>query len=137
METRTLAAALKFYCGEELGENAHDSLHDTVATVNVFIGQLEMYPELAEMDINEISEFCKYDDRVDFAGKIVRDDDGDYCFNFGQHKGKKLNESEETIKYCDWMLRNDFTHNTKMWVQKALGRLPDESTGELNFESEQ
>lgn len=136
METRTLTSALKFYCGEELGEDAHDSYNDTLATVNVFIGQLEMYEDLAKMDINEISEFCKYDDRVDFAGKIVKDEDGDYVFNFGQHKGRKLTESEETRKYCEWILRNDFTHNTKMWVQKALGIIPDESNGELNFEAE-
>ncbi len=132
MEERTLTAALKFYCNEELGADAHDSYHDTVATVSVFIAQLERYPQLAQMSIDEIAEFCKYDDRVDFAGKISIDADNDYIFNFGQHKGKKVKDEP---KYANWMLANDFTHNTKMYVQKALGILKsDESNDELKFD---
>jgi len=132
-EERTLIRALKFYCNEEL-EGAHNSLNDTLATVNVFIGQLEMYPDIAQMNIDEIVEYCKYDDRVDFAGKIGRDADGDYTFNFGQHKGKKINADDETAKYAKWMLANDFTQNTKMYVQKALGLLEDDAPkSELQF----
>lgn len=132
METRTLTAALKFYCGEELGEDAHDAYNDTLATVNVFIGQLEMYPELADMNVSEISEFCKYDDRVDFAGRISIDSNGDYIFNFGKNKGQKVKDDE---KYARWMLSSDFTHNTKYYVQKALGLIDDgTANGEINFE---
>ncbi len=130
-EERTLTAALKFYCGQELGEDAHNSDNDTVATLEVFISQLERYPDLAQMSVQELSEYCKYDDRVDFAGKICRDENGDYIFNFGQHKGKKLKDEE---KYAKWMLANDFTENTKIHVKKALGMIPDEKEQELNFD---
>ena len=40
MEPRTLKAALKFYCGQNL-ENAHDAMSDTKATAQVFWGQIE------------------------------------------------------------------------------------------------
>jgi DNA polymerase-3 subunit epsilon len=133
-ERRTLEAALMFYCGEELGDDAHDSYNDTVATLNVFIGQLEKYPDLAEMSIEEIAEFSKMDDRIDFAGRIALDDDGDYVFNFGKHKGTKVKDEES---YARWMLANDFTHNTKYFVKKALGMIDDGTTnGELNFDGQ-
>ena len=85
------------------------------------------------MDVKEISEFCKYDNRVDFAGKVTLDDDNDYTFNFGQHKGKKIKDEES---YAKWMLANDFTHNTKLYVQKAIGMIPDDR-GEIQFGEEE
>ncbi|MDP4185348.1 MAG: 3'-5' exonuclease, partial [Bacteroidota bacterium] len=42
MEKRTLAAALKFYCGKNL-EDAHSALADTRATYEVMQAQLDMY----------------------------------------------------------------------------------------------
>ena len=48
MEQRTLAAAYKFYCGEEM-KNAHDALYDTQATLDVFLAQLERYKETPEL----------------------------------------------------------------------------------------
>ncbi|MGB2470016.1 MAG: exonuclease domain-containing protein, partial [Flavobacteriales bacterium] len=44
MEQRTLRAAYDFYCGKEL-EGAHEALPDTLATVDVFLAQLERYKD--------------------------------------------------------------------------------------------
>lgn len=130
MEERTLTSALKFYCNEELGDDAHDSYNDTLATLNVFIGQIERYPDLANMSVEDISEFCKYDNRVDFAGKITMDDDGDYTFNFGEFKGQKIKEQP---KFANWVLGKDFPQNTKMYVKIALGLEKKESDNEIEF----
>ena len=45
MEQRTLSAALKFYCNEELVD-AHSAMADTRATFDVLMAQLERYDEL-------------------------------------------------------------------------------------------
>ena len=47
MEQRTLTAALKFYCDEELVD-AHSAMADTQAT-RCFVAQLERYDELEGM----------------------------------------------------------------------------------------
>ena len=45
MERRTLTAALRFYCGDDL-EGAHTAGADVLATMRVFGGQLDRYPDL-------------------------------------------------------------------------------------------
>ena len=49
MEPRTLKAALKFYCDQEL-EDAHDALADVRATIDVFKGQLQRYQGVDYID---------------------------------------------------------------------------------------
>ena len=45
MEARTLSAALKFYCEEEL-KDAHSAQADTKATHDVLLAQLDRYNDL-------------------------------------------------------------------------------------------
>ena len=87
MEQRTLAAAYKFYCGKTL-ENAHSAGADTRATYEVLQAQLDRYPELPN-DVAALSEFSSFNRNVDFAGKMVYDENGCEVFNFGKYKGKK------------------------------------------------
>lgn len=119
MEQRTLEAAYKYYCGKEL-EDAHTSHADTQATYEVFIKQLERYSELHGMNIDELSKFCQTDNRADMAGKVIIDENGDYLYNFGKHKGQKVIENPD---YADWMLNSDFPSNTKVVLRKILEKL--------------
>jgi len=71
-EERTLAAAVKFYCGHE-HKSAHTSDGDVLATSEVFDAQLVRYEDLSLMTRKELADFSHFDDRIDLAGKIVRD----------------------------------------------------------------
>jgi DNA polymerase-3 subunit epsilon len=115
-EKRDLSSALKFYCGKEL-ENAHDANADNTATVEVFFAQLEKYDELKGKTLNEISKIGKNEDWVDFQGRIVRDAEGDYCWNFGKAKGKKI---KFEMGFGDWVLTNNFPQSFKNIVIKIL-----------------
>lgn len=116
MEERTLSGAYKFYCGKVL-EDAHSSDADTLATYEVFVEQLEKYDILKGKSIEELSDFCKLDNRVDLAGKIIKNDNGDYLYNFGKHKDQKIIDNPS---YAEWMLSGDFSGNTKSILKKVL-----------------
>lgn len=140
MERRNLAAAYKFYCGRKMEDDfeAHRADQDTEATWRVLQGQLDMYaPEnqseedrVLHNDMEELAEFSKMNDFVDFAGRIVWEDMKDQegkvlldatgkvrryeIFNFGKYKGWDVAEVlRKDPGYYSWMLASDFTYNTK------------------------
>jgi len=116
-ESRDLKAATMFYCNREL-EDAHSSDADTIACKDIFLAQLERYDEIQDKTVDEIMNFSKMDNRVDFAGKIIVDDDGDYVYNFGKSKGNKMRND---TGFGEWMLKQTFiTKNTKSVVRKIL-----------------
>lgn len=117
-EPRTLEAAYKFYCGKEL-ENAHSAEADTIATYEVLKSQLEHYPDL-ENDIVFLSkEYSSFNNNVDFAGRIVFDENGIEIFNFGKHKGKSVTQVlRDEPSYYSWMMDGDFPLNTKQMLTK-------------------
>lgn len=112
MEKRTLEAAYKFYCKKEL-EGAHGAEADTVATFEVLKAQLDRYPEL-ENNIDFLAEFSTHNQNVDFAGRIIYDENGVEVFNFGKHKGKSVVEIfQKESSYYAWMMNGDFPLYTK------------------------
>lgn len=140
MERRNLAAAYKFYCGRKMEDDfeAHRADQDTEATWRVLQGQLDMYaPEnqseedrVLNNDMEELAEFSKMNDFVDFAGRIVWEDMKDQegkvlldatgkvrrheVFNFGKYKGWDVAEVlRKDPGYYSWMLASDFIYNTK------------------------
>ena len=140
MERRNLAAAYKFYCGRKMEEDfvAHRADQDTEATWRVLQGEVAMYaPEnqseedrILNNDMDELAEFSRMNDFVDFAGRIVWEDmkgkDGKTLleatgkarkhevFNFGKYKGWDVAEVlHKDPGYYSWMLASDFTYNTK------------------------
>ncbi|MDE7356796.1 MAG: 3'-5' exonuclease [Rikenellaceae bacterium] len=117
MEQRTLVAAYKFYCDKELTE-AHSAAADTMATYEVLKAQLDRYPDLKN-DVAFLSEFSSHTRNVDFAGRIVYDDNGVEVFNFGKHKGQGVAEvfaSEPS--YYNWIMDGDFPAYTKKIVTR-------------------
>lgn len=118
MEQRTLSAAYKFYCGKNL-EDAHTAEADTRATYEVLMAQLDRYPEDLQNDVNFLSDFSSFNKNVDFAGRMVYDDQGVEVFNFGKYKGMPVVEVlKRDPGYYGWILNSDFTLNTKAMLTK-------------------
>ena len=117
MEQRTLSAAYKFYCEKSL-EDAHTAEADTRATYEVLKAQLDRYPDL-QNDIAFLAEYSSFTKNVDFAGRMVYDDNGVEVFNFGKYKGMSVAEVlKKDPGYYSWILNSDFTLNTKAVLTK-------------------
>lgn len=125
MEQRTLKAAYKFYCQEDL-VNAHAAEADVIATYKVLLGQLEMYKETefeskqgvksvpVVNDVDALHVFTNINKPVDFAGRMVYNDQEEVCFNFGKHKGKTAQQVfAAEPSYYAWMKNGDFPLYTK------------------------
>ncbi|WP_314080457.1 3'-5' exonuclease [Hoylesella pleuritidis] len=140
MERRNLAAAYKFYCGRKMEEDfeAHRADQDAEVTYRVLQGELSKYdPSQTEEadralpnDMDFLADFSKINDNVDFAGRIVwqnqKGKDGQplldeagntrkqEVFNFGKYKGWAVADVlHRDPGYYSWMLAGDFTNNTK------------------------
>ena len=118
MEQRTLGAAYKFYCDKNL-EDAHTAEADTRATYEVLKAQLDRYPEVLENDVKFLAEYSSYNKNVDFAGRIVYNEEGVEVFNFGKYKGMPVAEIlKKDSGYFGWLMQGDFTLNTKNVLTK-------------------
>ena len=118
MEQRTLSVAYKFYCNKNL-EDAHTAEADTRATYEVLKAQLDRYADILQNDINFLSEYSCHTKNVDFAGRIVYNDQGVEVFNFGKYKGIAVKEIlQKDPGYYSWILQGDFTLNTKNVLTK-------------------
>jgi DNA polymerase-3 subunit epsilon len=125
MEKRTLAAAFKFYCHQEL-DGAHGAMADTRATYDVLKAQLDVYQDAEYEDpqgrvgkpvVNDVEALCdfsSYDRNVDFVGRIVYDENGIEVFNFGKNKGIPVEKVlREQAGYYGWIINSEFPLYTK------------------------
>ena len=74
-------------------------------------------------DIEALHKFTNLNRTVDFAGRMVYDDKGNELFNFGKHKGKKV-EDVFGIEpsYYAWMMQGDFPLYTKRKLEEIYTR---------------
>ncbi len=113
LERRTLVAAYQFYCHKNL-EDAHSALADTRATYEVLCAQLDHYPDTLQNDIDFLADYSRMNRNVDFAGRIVMDDNNIETFNFGKYKGQSVAAVlRRDPSYFTWMMQGDFALNTK------------------------
>ncbi len=118
LESRTLIAAYKYYCGKNLAD-AHSAMADTQATYEVLKAQLDKYPDVLKNDVNFLSDYSSMNNNIDFAGRFVYAEDGTELVNFGKYKGKPVKEVLTTdTGYYGWMMRGNFTMNTKQVLTK-------------------
>ena len=118
MEQRTLSAAYKFYCKKSL-EDAHTAEADTRATYEVLQHQLDYYGDELKNDIAFLADYSAYNKNVDFAGRMVFDENGVEVFNFGKYKGQAVTEIlKKDSGYYSWIQNSDFTLNTKAMLTK-------------------
>lgn len=112
MEERTLSAALKFYCGQQL-ENAHSAEADVLATYEILKAQVQRYDEL-ENDIKFLANFSNRQKVADFAGFISFNENEEEVFTFGKYKGKTVKAVlNENPGYYSWIQNADFPLYTK------------------------
>lgn len=124
-EPRDLAAALRYYCGEN-HDNQHDALGDVLATIRVLDGQFRKYPELPA-DLDGLHEYCDPRDPawVDRTGRL-KWSKGEVVFNFGKFQGQSLRDAVvKDPNFITWLLRADFPEDTKQIVRAAVdGKFP-------------
>lgn len=74
-------------------------------------------------DVDALHEFTNLSKPVDFAGRIVYNEDGLETINFGKHKGRPIIEVfEQEPSYYAWMQNGDFPLYTKkvlenIWIR--------------------
>ncbi len=120
MEQRTLKAAYKFYCNKEI-INAHSAEADIKATYEVLLAQLDRYKDVefedkqgnksipVQNDVGALHAFTNMNKVVDFAGRMVYNENGEEVINFGKHKGRAVEQIFDTEpSYYAWMKKGDF-----------------------------
>ena len=82
-------------------------------------------------DIQKLAEFSKRNNNVDLAGRFVYNKNEIACFNFGKHKGKPVEQvlSEEP-SYYSWMMKGEFSINTKKVLENIKLQLLQKKFGE-------
>jgi DNA polymerase-3 subunit epsilon len=125
-EPRDLAAAVRKYCGRE-HDGAHGAGADAEAHAEVIFGELEMYPDLAAMPIEEVAAFSRHGEvrYADLAGKLYYDAEGFIVYNFGKSKG---------VRVCDdpgfgrWMLGKNFPGSTQDVLRAEFQRMAEDQS---------
>lgn len=133
MEQRTLRAAYKFYCDKDI-VNAHSAEADITATYHVLLAQIERYKDTefedkqgniskpVQNNVEALHTFTNMNKPVDFAGRMVFNEDNEEIFNFGKHKGKTVEQVFDTEpSYYAWMKQGDFP----LYTKKKLGEIWD------------
>lgn len=135
MEQRTLKAAYQFYCGKNI-ENAHSAEADIKATYEVLKAQIEKYENMdwedkkgviskpVQNNIDALHKFTNLNKPVDFAARMVYNEDGVEVINFGKHKGRAVEDVfQSEPSYYNWMLNGDFPLYTKRCLEKIWNRM--------------
>jgi DNA polymerase III subunit epsilon len=133
MEPRTLKAAHRFYCGEEMAD-AHDALADVKATISVLEGQLRKYkdadyedadgkvvPAPIVPDVQSLYRFTNDQPVIDVTQKLKLNAEGKIVFNFGKYDGQEVAQVFATDKnYYHWILEKEFSQQVKQLVKKIM-----------------
>ncbi len=130
MEQRTLRAAYKFYCDQDI-INAHSAEADIKATYHVLLAQIERYNgvdfedkqgKISQPVLNDVEAlhlFTNMNKPVDFAGRMVYNENNEEIFNFGKHKGKLVEQVfDAEPSYYAWMKQGDFPLYTKKKLEE-------------------
>ncbi|MBL7737076.1 MAG: 3'-5' exonuclease [Chitinophagaceae bacterium] len=121
MEQRTLSAAYRFYCNQELA-GAHSAEVDALATWEVLQSQVKRYAQLGNT-VESILACIGEENTVDFARRMVMEK-GVEVFNFGKHKGRPVTEVlKAEPQYYDWMMKGDFPLHTKQKLTEVFNRM--------------
>ncbi|MGB4401165.1 MAG: exonuclease domain-containing protein [Daejeonella sp.] len=134
MEQRTLRAAYQFYCGKVI-ENAHSAEADIKATYEVLLAQIGKYENQdwedkkgviskpVQNNIEALHKFTNLNKPVDFAARMVYNDEGVELINFGKHKGRAVEDVfQAEPSYYNWMQNGDFPLYTKRCLEKIWKR---------------
>jgi DNA polymerase-3 subunit epsilon len=117
-EPRDLAAAYRFYLGEELA-GAHGAHADAKAARAVLFAQLDRYPDLPEAS-DALDGRLRAERARRFPAKYERRGD-DLVLKFGKHSGRTLSDlAASEPDYLRWMLQKEFPSELHEAVRRAL-----------------
>ncbi|HMX41464.1 MAG TPA: 3'-5' exonuclease [Saprospiraceae bacterium] len=133
MEPRTLKAAYRFYCQQELTD-AHDALADVRATMDVLYGQIAMYegkdlleedgtvvPAPIRNDVQALYDFTNDLNFLDATQKLKVQMDGTVVFNFGKYAGQPVLEVlKKERNYGYWILEREFSSQVKQIIKGMM-----------------
>ena len=139
MEPRNLKAAYRFYCGKDL-ENAHSAEADTKGTYEVLLAQLDRYKEPSEYqqevlknDVDSLSKVGARPRTVDFAGRLMLNEDDEPTIAFGKYKGRTARDVwESDPSYFSWIENGDFTLDTKRQFARLKQQFQEEKKKALD-----
>lgn len=112
-EPQTLARALTFYTGRDLGNDAHSAVVDADAALDVLLGQATRY---GCEDIAALSKLQRDPDWVDEQGKL-KWVGTTAVLTFGKWAGRPLQQVDPT--YLRWMLGQEFPPEVKHILANA------------------
>ena len=132
MEPRNLSAAYKFFCGKDM-KDAHSAEADTLATVEIFEGEIKRYSQMAREDypediekwpetLDEFHTFCnqRMIDSIDPDGRF-KWKNGEAVVAFGKNAGTSLRRiAIDNPHFLRWILRSDFSVEVKNIASDAL-----------------
>ena len=132
MEPRNLSAAYKFFCGKDM-KDAHSAEADTLATVEIFEGEIKRYSQMAREDypediekwpetLDEFHTFCnqRMIDSIDPDGRF-KWKNGEAVVAFGKNAGTSLRRiAIDNPDFLRWILRSDFSVEVKNIASDAL-----------------
>lgn len=121
-EQRTLTAAVQKFCGRQHVE-AHSAAADAEASLDVLFGELQAYPDLQMLTPKELADWCGQDKLVDYAGILERREDGEIVFTHKKVKGIPVKADPG---YANWILRSQFSSDTKRHIRKILQEMNNE-----------
>lgn len=107
----TLAGAASYFLNEDYTDG-HRAESDARVTARVLIQQLETVT-----DVEAIVEKASAN-MVDWAGKLLKREDGVEIFNIGKVKGQPVTSDKG---FANWMLNSDFSADTKAHIRRILG----------------
>ncbi len=135
MEPRTLSAAYKYYCDDEM-TRAHDAMSDVDATIAVLKGQLERYRDAdleddngvlekpVRNDVQALHDFTNDPRILDVTQRLKYDPRGEIIFNFGRYKGARVKEVlSKDRDYYQWIIKKEFSIQVKNIVRKVYEEL--------------
>ena len=132
MEPRNLSAAYKFFCGKDM-KDAHSAEADTLATVEIFEGEIKRYSQMVREDypediekwpetLDEFHTFCnqRMIDSIDPDGRF-KWKNGEAVVALGKNAGTSLRRiAIDNPDFLRWILRSDFSVEVKNIASDAL-----------------
>jgi DNA polymerase-3 subunit epsilon len=74
-------------------------------------------------DVEALHKFTNLSRPVDFAGRMVYNEQGEELINFGKHKGKRVEDVLNVEpSYYSWMMQGDFPLYTKRKLEEIYKR---------------
>lgn len=113
---RTLSAVYERLTGQS-HDNAHDAMADVRATKKILevLCQNNMPEDITSAEIDDLLQGDKK--RVDLAGKMYKDANGDIRWNFSKNMNQLVTSD---YGFAEWVLKNDFPLETKKIIRELI-----------------